>query len=73
MMQLEAWFSMNNMVINSEKTKAMYFQLTKIQECIEPDITFKKVKINYTSQFRILSINITNKLWNQAHALECSC
>jgi hypothetical protein len=46
MMQLEAWFSMNNMVINSEKTKAMYFQLNKIQDCIEPDITFKEVKIN---------------------------
>jgi hypothetical protein len=46
MMQLESWFSMN-MVINSEKTKAMYFQLNKIQDCIEPDITFKKIKINY--------------------------
>jgi hypothetical protein len=28
--QLEAWFSMNSMVINSEKTKAIYFQLNKI-------------------------------------------
>jgi hypothetical protein len=56
---------MNNMVINSEKTKAMYFQLNKIQDCIEPDITFKKVKINYTWQFRFLDINIDNKLkWN---------
>jgi hypothetical protein len=63
--QLEPWFPMNNMVINSEQTKAMYFQLNKIQDCIEPDITFKKVKINYTSQFRFLGINITNKLkWN---------
>jgi hypothetical protein len=39
MMQLKAWFSMNNMVINSEKTKAMNFQLNKIQDYIEPDIT----------------------------------
>jgi hypothetical protein len=54
MMQLKAWFSVNNMVINSEKTKAMNFQLNKIQDCTEPDITFKKVKINYTSQFRFL-------------------
>jgi hypothetical protein len=38
MMQLEAWFSMNNMVINSEKTKAMYFQLNKMQDWSEPDI-----------------------------------
>jgi hypothetical protein len=65
MMQLEAWFSMNNMVVNSEKIKAMYFQMNKILDCIEPDITFKRVKINYTSQFRFLGINITNNLkWN---------
>jgi hypothetical protein len=65
MMQLESWFSMNNMVINSVETKAMIFPLNKIQDCIEPDITFKKVKINYTSQFRFLGIDITNKLkWN---------
>jgi phage-related protein len=65
MMQLEAWFSMNNMIINSENSKPMYIQLNKIQDCIEPDITFKKVKINYTSQFRFLGINKTNKQkWN---------
>jgi hypothetical protein len=29
-MQLKAWFSLNNMVIHNEKTKAMYFQLNKI-------------------------------------------
>jgi hypothetical protein len=46
MMQLEAWFSMNNMVINSEKAKAMYFQLNIMQDYTEPDITSKKVKIN---------------------------
>jgi hypothetical protein len=43
----------------------MYFQLNKIQDFIESDITFKKVKNNYTSQFRFLGINIINKLkWN---------
>jgi hypothetical protein len=67
MMQLKSWFSMNYMVINSEKSKAMYFQPNKIQDCSEPDITFKKAKINYTLQLRFLGINIciTNKLkWN---------
>jgi hypothetical protein len=65
MRQLESWFSMNNMVINSEKTKAMFFQLNKLHDSIEPVITFKNVIINYTSQFRFLGINITHKLkWN---------
>jgi hypothetical protein len=43
MMQLEALFSMDNMVINRKRTKAIHFQLNKIQDYIEPDITFKKV------------------------------
>jgi hypothetical protein len=55
------------MIINSEKTKAMCFQLNKIQDCIEPDTTFKKVKINCTSQFRILGINITKKIKLNIH------
>jgi hypothetical protein len=45
MMQLKSWLSMNNMVIYTEKTKAMYFQLNKLQDSIEP-VIFKNVKIN---------------------------
>jgi hypothetical protein len=65
MMQLGAWFSMNNMVINSEKTKAIVFQLSKMHDNSEPVIIFRNIKIDYTSHFRFLGINITNKLkWN---------
>lgn len=53
---------MNNMVINNEKTTAMYFHVNKLQNSIEPVITFKNIKINYTAQFRFLGINITHKL-----------
>jgi uncharacterized protein YlzI (FlbEa/FlbD family) len=65
MKQLESWFSMNTMVINCEKTKAMFFQLDKLHDSIEPVITFKNLKINYASEFRFLGINVTHKLkWN---------
>jgi hypothetical protein len=38
MIQLEVWFSTNNMVINSDKTKAMYFQLVGASHGILPHV-----------------------------------
>jgi hypothetical protein len=49
MIQLESWFSKNNLVINADKTKAMPFQLNKPCHMTEPVITFKNMKITYTS------------------------
>jgi hypothetical protein len=64
MTQFESWFSKDNLVINTNKTKAILFQLNK-SYMSEPVIIFKNIKMNYTSQFRFLDINITNNLkWN---------
>jgi hypothetical protein len=60
MIQLESLFSKNNLVINTDKTKAMLFQLNKTYVMTEPVIKFKKKEITYTSQFRFLGINIIN-------------
>jgi hypothetical protein len=38
MTQLESWFSKNNLIINADKTKAMFFQLMKPHYMIEPVI-----------------------------------
>jgi hypothetical protein len=38
---------MNDMVINSEMTKAMSYQLNKMHDNSEPVITFRNTKINY--------------------------
>jgi hypothetical protein len=60
MIQLESWFSKNNLIINTDKAKAVLFQLNKTYIMTEPVITFKNKEIAYTSQFRFLGINITN-------------
>jgi hypothetical protein len=65
--QLESWFSKNNLVINTDKTKAMLFQLNKTYVMTEPVIKFKNNDITYTSQFRFLCINITNNLKWSSH------
>jgi hypothetical protein len=62
MIQLESWFAKNNLIINTNKTKAMLFQLNKSYYMSEPVITFKNMKISYTSQFKFLGVNITNNL-----------
>ncbi|PNF29254.1 hypothetical protein B7P43_G10478, partial [Cryptotermes secundus] len=67
MIQLESWFSKNNLIINTEKTKAMLFQLNKSYYMSEPVITFKNMKISYTSQFKFLGVNISNNLKWSSH------
>ncbi|PNF34312.1 hypothetical protein B7P43_G15814 [Cryptotermes secundus] len=67
MIQLESWFSKNNMIINNDKTKAMLFQLKKPHDISGPDIIFNNIKIKYTSQFRFLGINITQNLKWSVH------
>jgi hypothetical protein len=62
MIQLETWFSKNNLIINIDKTKAMLFQLNKNGILAGPNITFNDAGINYTLQFRFLGINITSDL-----------
>jgi hypothetical protein len=59
---LETWFLKNNLVINTDKTKAMLFQLNKLYVMTKPVITFKNTNITYTSQFKFLGVNITNNL-----------
>jgi hypothetical protein len=49
MIQLESWFSKNNLVINTDKTKAVLFQLNKTYVMTEPVIKFKNNEITYTS------------------------
>jgi hypothetical protein len=59
MTQLESWFSKKQLVINTDKTKAVLFQLNKPYDMSEPVIIFKNIRINYTSQLRFLDNNVT--------------
>jgi hypothetical protein len=67
MTQLESWFSKNNLIINADKTKAMFFQLMKPHDMIEPVIIFNNMKITYTSQYSFLGVHIANNLKWSSH------
>jgi hypothetical protein len=47
MIWLESWFSKNNLFINTDKAKAMLFQLNKPYDMTEQIITLKNMKITY--------------------------
>jgi hypothetical protein len=65
--QLETWFSKNNLILNMDKTKAMLFQINKNGILAGPNITFNNAGINYTLQFRFLGTNITSNLKWSTH------
>jgi hypothetical protein len=67
MTQLELWFSENNLFINAEKTKAMFFQLMKPYDMIEPVITFNNMNITSTPQYSLLGVHIANNLKWSSH------
>jgi hypothetical protein len=45
MIQLESYFSKNNLVINTDKAKALLFQLNKLYDMSEPVTSFKNKKL----------------------------
>ena len=48
--QFETWFPNNNIIIYTDKTKAMLFHLNNTCDLVMPKIVFKNVEINYTSE-----------------------
>ena len=63
--QFEVWFSNNSLIVNTDKTKAVLFQLNKTCNLVMPKIVFKNVELSYTSEVKFLGINTTSNLeWN---------
>jgi len=56
--QFVTWLSNNSLTVNIDKTKAILFHLNKTCHLVMPRIVFKNVEISYTSEVKLLGINI---------------
>jgi len=73
MKHFETWFSHSNLIINTEKTRAMVFHFNKTCNLGRPTIVLNNVEINYTSEVKFSGINISNNLkWNAHIQFACS-
>ena len=69
--QFENWFSNNNLIFNTDKTKGLLLHLNKTCNLVMPKIFFKNVEISYTSEVKFLGIISDNLKWN-TH-IQCVC
>jgi hypothetical protein len=66
MKQLQLWFQNINILINTEKTRAVLFHFYTIRPVIRQHI-FDNSEIAYISKLRFLGINITENLKRNIH------
>jgi hypothetical protein len=65
MMELESWFYKNNLLTNTDKTKAVSFHTKQNRNPFKPKVTFNKMDTGYKSELKFLGIYITeNPKWN---------
>ena len=63
--ELEGWFNINNLVINTNKTGIMSFYNKRTVQMEKPKVTINKTELNYITQTKFLGIHITESLkWN---------
>jgi hypothetical protein len=67
MNQLQARFTNNNLVVNTDKTKAMLFHLNKNNKIMESNIVFNNSVISFMPESKFLGINITSNLRWSTH------
>jgi hypothetical protein len=60
MKQIESWFSDNKMIINVNKSKAIFFHLKNKNVEENPHIIFKNEKIGYISALKFLGIHVSD-------------
>ncbi|PNF39982.1 hypothetical protein B7P43_G15963 [Cryptotermes secundus] len=67
MHQLENWFAVNHLIINIEKTKALFFQGRGPRQIDKPELYLNNKKITYTANLKFLGIYITENLSWSSH------
>jgi len=65
MTDLQTWFTLNNLTVNTEKTLAMSFHTLQNKKSVTPQVTFAGRDIPYNSETTFLGIYINeNMKWN---------
>jgi hypothetical protein len=63
--ELHMWFTLNNLVVNAEKTMAVSFNTLQNKRPVSPHITFEGRDIQYNMETKFLCIYINeNMKWN---------
>ena len=65
MTDLQTWFTLNNLIVSTEKTLAMSFHTLQNKKSVTPQVTFAGRDIPYNSETTFLGIYINeNMKWN---------
>jgi hypothetical protein len=67
MNQIANWFAVNDLILNTEKTKALFFQGHSLSTIYKPDPYLNTKAITYTSNLKFLGIYITENLSWASH------
>jgi hypothetical protein len=65
--QLDNWFHENQLIINNEKTKALFFQGKRPNPIHRPFFCLNGKEVNYSSSVKFLGIYITENLCWATH------
>jgi len=65
MNDLQTWFTLNNLIVNNEKTLAMSFHTLQNKNYVTPQVTFAGTDIPNHSETKLLGLYINeNMKWN---------
>jgi hypothetical protein len=67
MNQIANWFTVNDLIINTEKTRALFFQGRSLSTICKPDLYLNTKAITYTSNLKFLGIYMTENLSWASH------
>jgi hypothetical protein len=72
MEELHSWFYTNNLSINAEKKKEIYFHSRQKRAPLKPQIKFDSLNIAYKPETKFLGIHISKSMKWDAHAKSLS-
>jgi hypothetical protein len=61
------WFDTNGLVINNEKSSALYFHTWQNKIPLKPQIIFNNRAVNYSTETKFLGLHLTECLKWEAH------